>query len=343
MRADLVLLVWIGWAIFTAVRLEDDWGSIGGWELMALVDFALQAIVLPGMIVLVLRWWHRSRKPRDEGAALVGRMMSHLEARVEQWMRDEATEADMANFAVMAFTGIHRHGLPADKATGIAAVVAYGVATGGASSGPGAKALIEKEKQALRDDPKLLRKLLADKTWGTLPALREEFAPRPPAPLLSLSPDELLVALVQRARAAKPQRESLGTEQNEDIPDDFLPAPTDPVWHRVTFANAGAYQRWITRMIDEGGLRNIYVASAEASAVLARLANIAKEEDGLSPALLLILAYQYVYADKMFRQCYPVRWVTEMVNRPFWAPSPEDVIALVEESFFGGQRLDLAS
>lgn len=120
----------------------------------------------------------------------------------------------------------------------------------------------------------------------------------------------------------------------------FTPQPSDPAWKQITEENVAAYQLWFQRALLAAQLHKAYTSESligERAEAVCKTAFKAKDEHGLNPLLVLILAHQYVDADQMLRGLHTVDWVAFMMRRDSCAPPPESVAKFVID-FYGLQR-----
>jgi hypothetical protein len=120
----------------------------------------------------------------------------------------------------------------------------------------------------------------------------------------------------------------------------FSPQPQDPAWRQITAENVAAYQLWFQRAVLNAKLYEVHSSESlvgERAEAVCNTAFQAKEEHGLNPILILVLAHQYVEADQMMRGLHTVDWVAFMMKRDNCAPAPEDIAKFVID-FYGLQR-----
>ena len=119
----------------------------------------------------------------------------------------------------------------------------------------------------------------------------------------------------------------------------FSPQPNDPAWRQITAENVAAYQLWFQRAVLGAKLYEAHSSESlvgERAAAVCNSAFQAREEHGLKPILILVLAHQYVEADQMMRGLHTVDWVDFMMTRPNCVPAPEDIAKFVID-FYGLQ------
>ncbi|MBZ5639187.1 MAG: hypothetical protein LAO51_10610 [Acidobacteriia bacterium] len=120
----------------------------------------------------------------------------------------------------------------------------------------------------------------------------------------------------------------------------FSPQPRDPAWSQITAENAAAYQLWFQRAVLKAKLYEAHSSESlvgERAEAVCNTAFQAKEQHGLNPIIILVLAHLYVEADQMMRGLHTVDWVDFMMTRPNCAPAPEDIAKFVID-FYGLQR-----
>jgi hypothetical protein len=120
----------------------------------------------------------------------------------------------------------------------------------------------------------------------------------------------------------------------------FTPQPNDQAWSQITAENVAAYQLWFQRAVLAAKLHEAFSSESlvgERAEAVCKTAFKAKEEHGLNPLLILVLAHQYVEADQMLRGLHTVDWVAFMMKRDACAPPPESVARFVID-FYGLQR-----
>lgn len=110
----------------------------------------------------------------------------------------------------------------------------------------------------------------------------------------------------------------------------------------MTFEIAPLFQKWFLEMVRTAELGRFYTTNSIddiTADLMSQIASRAHAESGLHPAILLILAHQFVDADVMMRQLQKDIWVIFMLRRPEWTPQPEAYVQYLSERFFDGREL----
>lgn len=127
--------------------------------------------------------------------------------------------------------------------------------------------------------------------------------------------------------------------RNHELGIYFRANPKDPVWGEVTTKNAEAIQEGFMDVIRSASLDAYSDTNSLPSDVVDKIADTANdiaEKAGVKPVFLILLAHQYVDADKLMRHLHKSRWVASMVARSTDAPPPEPYLKYIKATYFSG-------
>lgn len=116
----------------------------------------------------------------------------------------------------------------------------------------------------------------------------------------------------------------------------FRPQPDHPAWKQITEENVSAYQLWFQRALLAAELHKLDAPeqlSGEKANAIADLAWKGKEVHGLNHLLILILAHQYIEADRMIRGMHTTDWTAFMMTGDSCAPDPVAIAQYVIEEY----------
>jgi hypothetical protein len=119
---------------------------------------------------------------------------------------------------------------------------------------------------------------------------------------------------------------------------DFVPKPGDMYWKAITNSNVAIIQKGFIDTVETANLESYNSTEKlpqDVIDIICQLSNETAHKLNIGPAILIILAHQYVDADQLMRQMYRYCWVSKMVARSNFSPPPEAYMDYIKETYFG--------